>query len=116
MSDVTSLLQRNLKSTTIKDHGNKMVSAAKMKCMQREKDRNYAMHAEIHASLCLCSLNAEKRQMTIQMQVEKVKKNKLMEQVYSDAIKEIEQKVAEEEALLNQTVTTPQKSNHSPSA
>jgi len=82
--------------------------------MQREKDRNYAMHAEIRASLR--SLNAEKRQMTIQMQVEKVKKNKLMEQVYSDAIKEIEQKVAEEEALLNQTVTTPQKSNHSPSA
>ena len=60
-------------------------------------------------------LNAEKRQMTIQMQVEKVKKNKLMEQVYSDAIKEIKQKVAEEEALLNQTVTTPQKSNRSPS-
>ena len=52
--------------------------------------------------------------MTIQMQVEKVKKNKLMEQVYSDAINEIEQKVAEEEELLNQIVTTPQKSNRSP--
>jgi len=101
-------------TTTIKDHGNKIVSATKMTCIQREKDRNYAMHAEIRASLR--SLNAEKRQMTIQMQVEKVKKNKLMEQVYSDALKEIEQKVAEEEALLNQTVTTPQKSNRSPSA
>ena len=114
MSDVTSLLQRNLKSTTIKDHGNKMVSAAKMKCMQSEKDRNYAMHAEIRASLR--SLNAEKRQMTIQMQVEKVKKNKVIDQIYSDAIRDIEQKVAEEEALLNQIVSTPQKSNRSPSA
>ena len=56
-----------------------------------------AMHAEIRASLC--SLNAEKEQMTIQMQVEKVKKNEVMEQVYSDAIREMEQKVAVEEAL-----------------
>ena len=50
-----------------------------MKCNQREKDRNerekdrsYAMQAEIHASLR--SLGAEKRQMMIQMQAEKVKK------------------------------------------
>ena len=56
-----------------------------------------AMHAEIRASLR--SLNAEKEQMTIQMQVEKVKKNEVMEQVYSDAIREMEQKVAVEEAL-----------------
>ncbi len=54
--------------------------------------------------------------MIIQMQVEKVKKNKVMEQVYSDAVTEIEQKIAEEEALLNQTVTTLQKSNRSPSS
>jgi hypothetical protein len=39
----------------------------------------------------------------------------VMEQVYSEAVREIEQKVAEEEALLNQTVTNPQKSNRSPS-
>ena len=50
-----------------------------MKCNQREKDRNerekdrsYAMQAEIRASLR--SLGAEKRQMMIQMQAEKVKK------------------------------------------
>jgi hypothetical protein len=53
--------------------------------------------------------------MIIQMQVEKVKKNKVMEQVYSNAVTEIKQKIAEEDALLNQTVnqtvTTPQKSN-----
>ena len=91
-------------STTIQDHGNKMVSAAKMKCVQREKELNYAMHAEICSSLH--TLNAEKRQTIIQMHVEKVKKNRVMEQVYSDAVREIEQKVAEEEARLNQTVTT----------
>ena len=66
-------------SKTINDHGKKMVSVAKMKCNQREKDRNerekdrsYAMQAEIRASLR--SLGAEKRQMMIQMQAEKVKK------------------------------------------
>jgi hypothetical protein len=66
-------------SKTINDHGKKMVSVAKMKCNQREKERNerekdrsYAMQAEIRASLR--SLGAEKRQMTIQMQAEKVKK------------------------------------------
>ncbi len=53
--------------TTIIEHGKKMVSVAKMKCNQREKDRNerekdrsYAMQAEIRASLR--SLGAEKRQ------------------------------------------------------
>ena len=66
-------------SMTINEHGKKMVSVAKMKCNQQEKDRNeqekdrsYAMQAEIRASLR--SLGAEKRQMTIQMQAEKVKK------------------------------------------
>ncbi len=66
-------------STTIIEHCKKMVSVAKMKCNQREKDRNerekdrsYAMQAEICASLC--SLGAEKRQMMIKMQAEKVKK------------------------------------------
>ena len=66
-------------STTIIDHGNKMISVAEMKCNEREKDRNerekdrsYAMQAEIRASLR--SLGAEKRQMMIQMQAEKVKK------------------------------------------
>ena len=101
-------------TTTIKDHANKMASAAKMKCVQREKELNYAMLAEVRSSLR--TLNAKKRQMIIQMQVEKVKKNKVMEQVYYDTVTEIEQKIMEEEALLNQTVTTPQKSNHSPSS
>jgi hypothetical protein len=66
-------------STTIIEHGKKMVSVAKMKCNQQEKDcneqekdRSYAMQPEIRASLC--SLGAEKRQMMIQMQTEKVKK------------------------------------------
>lgn len=101
-------------TTTIRDHGNQMVTAARMKCVQREKDRTHAMQAAIRASIH--SLNVEKRQMTIQLQSEKVKKNKVMETVYSDAIREIEQQVNEEEALLIQTVTTPQKSNRSPKA
>jgi hypothetical protein len=101
-------------SNTIKDHGSKMVSAAKMKCVQREKDRQYAMQSEVRASLR--TLNAEKRQMTIQMEAERVKKNKVMEQVYADAIAEIEKKEAEEQALLNETVSTPQKSNRSPTS
>jgi len=65
--------------TTIIEHGKKMVSVAKMKCNQQEKDHNereedrsYVMQAEICASLR--SLGAEKRQMMIQMQAEKVKK------------------------------------------
>jgi len=108
-------------SKTINDHGKKMVSVAKMKCNQREKDRNereknrsYAMQAEIRASLR--SLGAEKRQMTIQMQAEKVKKNKSMETVYADAIAEIEEKEKQEISLLNECTTTPQKSNLSPSS
>ena len=106
-------------STTIIDHGKKMISVAKMKCNEREKDRNerekdrsYAMQAEIRASLC--SLGAEKRQMMIQMQAEKVKKNKTMETVYGDAIADIEEKEKQEIALLNECTTTPQKSNLSP--
>ena len=106
-------------STTIIEHGKKMVSVAKMKCNQREKDRNerekdrsYAMQAEIRASLR--SLGAEKRQMMIQMQAEKVKKNKTMETVYGDAIAEIEEKEKHEISLLNECTTTPQKSNLSP--
>ena len=89
-----------------------MVSAAKMKCVQREKDCQYAMQAEVCASLR--TLNAEKRQMTTQMEAERVKKNEVMEQVYANAIAEIEKKEAEEQALLNETVSTPQKSNRSP--
>jgi hypothetical protein len=71
-------------STTIIDHVKKMISVAKIKCNEREKDRNerekdrsYAMQAEICASLR--SLGAEKRQMMIQMQAEKVRKNKTRE-------------------------------------
>ncbi len=67
-------------SKTIFEHGKKMVSVAKMKCNQwekdrnqREKDRSYAMQAEIRASLR--SLGAEKMQMMIQMQADKEKKN-----------------------------------------
>jgi hypothetical protein len=90
------------------------LSNTMMKCVQREKDRQYAMQAEVRASLC--TLNAEKRQMTIQMEAERVKKNKVMEQVYADAIAEIEKKEAEEQALLNETVSTPQKSNRSPTS
>ncbi len=63
----------------------RMVSVAKVKCNQQEKDRNerekdhsYAMQAEILASLC--SLGAEKRQMMIQMQAEEVKKRRQWKQ------------------------------------
>ena len=70
------------------------------------------MQAEIRASLR--SLGAEKRQMMIQMQAEKVKKNKTMETVYGDAIADIEEKEKQEIALLNECTITPQKSNRSP--
>ena len=72
------------------------------------------MQAEIRASLH--SLGAEKRQMIIQMQAEKVKKNKTMETVYADAIAEIKEKEKQEISLLNECTTTPQKSNLSPSS
>jgi hypothetical protein len=52
-------------SRTIDEHSKKMVSAAKMKCFQWERDRSYAMQAEICAFIR--SLGTEKRQMTIQM-------------------------------------------------
>jgi hypothetical protein len=68
---------RSPRRRNLMNYVSKMVSAAKMKCVQCEKDLNYAMHVEICASLC--SLNAEKRPMTIQMQVEKVKKNKVVQ-------------------------------------
>ena len=35
---------------TIDEHGKKMVSAAKMKCSQQERDHRYAMQAETRAS------------------------------------------------------------------
>jgi hypothetical protein len=101
-------------SQSIKDHAIKMVdvakmkcSVAKMKCVQRDQDRTYAMQAEVCSSLC--SLAAEKRQMIIQMQAEKAKNNAVMEKVYSDLFAEIEDKEIEEANLLNQTITTPQK-------
>jgi hypothetical protein len=68
-------------TTTIKDHVMKMVSAAKMKCVQHEKDCNYAIQVEVPASLC--SLSAERRQMTVQMKAEMVKKKKVMEKSLS---------------------------------
>ena len=98
-------------SQSIKDHGTKMVSVAKMKCdvakmkcVQRDQDRTYAMQAEVCSSLC--SLAAEKRQMIIQMQAEKAKNNAVMEKVYSDLIAEIECKEIEEATLLNQAAIT----------
>lgn len=98
-----------------------MVSIAKIKCNEREKDCNeqqkdcsYAMQAEICASLR--RLGAEKRQMMIQMQTEKVKKNKTMQTVYADAIDDIVEKEKEKISLLNECNTTPQKSNLSPSS
>ena len=101
-------------SQSIKDHATKMVSVAKMKCVQRDQDRTYAMQAEVCSSLC--SLAAEKRQMIIQMKAEKAKHNAVMEKVYSDLIAEIEDKEIEEANLLNQAVTTPHKNNCSPHA
>jgi hypothetical protein len=72
------------------------------------------MQAEIRASLC--SLGAEKRQMTIQMQAEKVKRNKTMKSVYADVIAESKEKEKQEISLLNECTTTPQKLNLSPSS
>ncbi len=63
---------------------------AKMKCDQREKELSYAKQAEIHNSTH--TLGSEKRQLMIQMQGQRAKKNKIMEQVYADAIAEIKEK------------------------
>ncbi len=107
-------------SQSIKGHATKMVSVAKMKCnvakmkcVQRDRDRTYAMQAEVRSSLH--SLASEKCQMIIQMQAEKAKNNAVMEKVYSDLIAEIECKEIEEATLLNQAaITTPQKNYRSP--
>ena len=78
-----------------------MVSVAKMKCVQCDQDRTYAMQADVHSSLC--SLAKEKRQMIIQMRVKKAKNNAVMEKVYFHQIEEIKNKEIEEANLLNQS-------------
>ena len=50
------------------------------------------------------------------MLAEKAKNNRAMEQVYADAIAEIDQKLEQENILLAESSTTPQKSNRSPSS
>jgi hypothetical protein len=100
-------------SITINKHGKKMVSVAKMKCDQWEKELSYAKQAEICNSIC--TLGSEKRQLIIQMQGERAKKNEIMEQVYADVIAEIEEKLEHENALMIESTMTPQKSNRSPS-
>jgi hypothetical protein len=49
-----------------------MVSVAKMKVDQRERELSYAKQAEVCNSIC--TLSSEKRQLMIQMQAERVKK------------------------------------------
>jgi hypothetical protein len=83
-----------------------MVSVAKMKVDQHERELSYTKQAEVCNSICTLSL--EKRQLMIQMQAERVKKNKTMEQVYADAIAEIEEKLEQENLLLVDSTTTPQ--------
>ena len=91
-----------------------MVTVAKMKVDQREKELIYAKQSEVRNSIR--TLGSEKRQLMIQMLAEKVKNNTAMEKVYADAIAEIEQKLEQENSLLVESATTPQKSNRSPSA
>ena len=101
-------------SKTINEHGAKMVSVAKMKVDQREKELCYAKQAEARNSIR--TLGSEKRQLMIQMLAEKAKNNRAMEKVYADAIAEIDQKLEQENILLGESSTTPQKSNRSPSS
>jgi len=108
-------------STTIIEHGKKMVSVAKMKCNQqekdcneREKDHSYAMQAEIRASLCSLLWGREEADDDSNASREG-EKNKTMETVYGDAIAKIEEKEKQEVSLLNECTTTPQKSNLSSS-
>jgi hypothetical protein len=101
-------------SKTINEHGKKMVSVAKMKVEQRDKELCYAQQAEARNSIR--ALGSEKRQLLIQMLTEKVKNNTAMEKVYADAIAEIDQKLEQENALLSASTSTPQKSNRSPSS
>jgi hypothetical protein len=97
----------------ISEHGTKMVSVAKMKVDQHEIELCYAKQAEARNSIC--TLGSEKRQLMIQMLAEYAKNNRAMEQAYADAIAEIEQKLEQENILLAESSTTPQKSNYSPS-
>ena len=101
-------------SKTIDEHGKKMVSVAKMKVEQRDKELCYAQQAEARNSIR--ALGSEKRQLLIQMLAEKVKNNTAMEKVYADAIAEIDQKLEQENLLLSASTSTPQKSNRSPSS
>jgi hypothetical protein len=59
-----------------------MVSVAKMKVEQREKELCYAQQFEARNSIR--TLGSEKRQLVIQMLAEKVKNNTAMEQVASN--------------------------------
>jgi Fe2+ transport system protein B len=101
-------------SETISEHGTKMLAVAKMKMDQRDKELSYAKQAEARNSIR--TLGSEKRQLMIQMLAEKAKNNRAMEQVYADAIAEIDQKLEQENILLAESSTTPQKSNRSPSS
>ena len=96
-------------SKTINEHGKKMVSVAKMKVEQHDKELCYAQQAEARNSIR--ALGSEKRQLLIQMLAEKVKNNTVMEKVYADVIAEIDQE--QENALLSASTSTPQKANHS---
>ena len=104
--------KREQLSKTIHEHGKKMVSVAKMKVEQHEKELCYAQQSE--ACNSIRTLGSEKRQLLIQMLAEKVKNNTAMEKVYADAIVEIDQKLEQENALLAESTSTPQKSNRSP--
>ena len=81
-------------SETISEHGTKMLAVAKMKVDQRDKELSYAKQAEARNSIR--TLGSEKRQLMIQMLAEKAKNNRAMEQVYADAIAEIDQKLEQE--------------------
>ena len=99
-------------TNTINEHGKKMVSVAKMKVEQRDKELCYAQQAK--ACNSICALGSEKRQLLIQMLAEKEKNNTVMEKVYADVIAEIDQKQEQENVLLSTSTSTSQKSNHSP--
>jgi hypothetical protein len=91
-----------------------MVTVAKMKVDQHEKELSYAKQSKVCNSIR--TLGSKKRQLMIQMLAEKVTNNNMaMEKVYADAIAEIDQKLEQENALLVKSTTTSQKSNRSPS-
>ena len=89
-----------------------MVTDAKMKVDQHEKELCFAKQAEDHNSIH--TLGSETRQLMIQMLAKKVKNNIWPWKRYTLIAKK--EKLEQENVLLAKSTATPQKSNRSPSS